>query len=357
MNNRATKSHAKSAVLAAALATGTIGFAHAADMPVKAVPAVPFFLVNDNSISFTYFPNATDPGVIARTNRYEVDLTHFDVWRYGTNLAIINFQQYGNNDPTLGNTTGTYGERESNMVLDSTLGFNEITNSKLFSNFLLKDISFEAFGFFVVADNFLAANTTQLAPGLQFALNLPGTVNLSVLAQKEFGNNSFDACGSGAATVGGSAALNLCNPATLSFSGDRNFEWTWKLALHVSEPLTFLPWPLTWGSSISVTGPKGTGISAANLAATCFGGGGVATAACLAGAETKTEVFSENRLTLDASKMFWGKQGIWDMYGGYRYWYNKFGTDHTLSGFNSPALGGDSSIESSAFVGTTYHFK
>ena len=64
MNNRGTKSHAKSVALAAVLAVGTMGYAHAADMPVKAPPpAPPFFFVNDTSVSFTYFPNATDPGV------------------------------------------------------------------------------------------------------------------------------------------------------------------------------------------------------------------------------------------------------------------------------------------------------
>ena len=45
--------------------------------------------------------------------------------------------------------------------------------------------------------------------------------------------------------------------------------------------------------------------------------------------ETKTEVFEDTRLSLDASKVFWGKPGIWDIYGGYRYWYNKFGTNHS----------------------------
>jgi len=51
---------------------------------------------------------------------------------------------------------------------------------------------------------------------------------------------------------------------------------------------------------------------------------------------------------------------------GWRYWYNKFGTDH-----NAPAFGGcgactvpgtafgapGTSIESTLYLGTTYHFK
>jgi hypothetical protein len=71
--------------------------------------------------------------------------------------------------------------------------------------------------------------------------------------------------------------------------------------------------------------------------------------------ETKVEVFEDTRLSLDASKVFWGKPGIWDVYGGYRYWYNKFGTNHSAPLFALIAPG--TSIESTAYVGTTYHFK
>jgi hypothetical protein len=34
--------------------------------------------------------------------------------------------------------------------------------------------------------------------------------------------------------------------------------------------------------------------------------------------ETKTEVFSENRLVLDVGKMYWGKAGLWEGFVGYR---------------------------------------
>ena len=59
-------SGAKSAVLAAAVSVAAIGYVNAADMPLKAPPpppAPPFFIVNDTSVSFTYYSNSTDPGV------------------------------------------------------------------------------------------------------------------------------------------------------------------------------------------------------------------------------------------------------------------------------------------------------
>ena len=84
----------------------------------------------------------------------------------------------------------------------------------------------------------------------------------------------------------------------------------------------------------------------------CFPGGNNPHNQC--SAETKTEVFSENRLVLDVGKMYWGKAGLLEGFVGYRYWYNKFGTDHNAGVFT--VLAPNTSIESTAFFGTTYHF-
>jgi hypothetical protein len=366
MSNRATKSHAKSVALAAALAAGTIGFAHAADMPVKAVPAVPFFFVNDTSVSFTYFPDATDPGVSGssatvpggvagegnKIARYLFSFDHFDVWQYGTNLIHGEFDQYGNQDPNQG-IPGSDGAREFFGFWTGTLGFNELSGTKAFSTLVTKDVSLMLNLTGGVENNFLSEETTQVAPGIQFTLNLPGVVNVGITAYKEFTHNSFDACGPGGfGVVNGPApniGANTCAGGVGAFDGDRYFEWTWKLFSFVSEPIPGTP--VTFVNILNVTGPKGTGISTANcLAIGCFGAVGG-----FNNNETKTEVFEDARLSLDTSKVFWGKPGIWDSYVGYRYWYNKFGTDHTAALFATVAPG--TSIESTAYVGTTYHFK
>ena len=57
---------------------------------------------------------------------------------------------------------------------------------------------------------------------------------------------------------------------------------------------------------------------------------------------------------LDVGKMYWSKPGLWEGFVGYRYWYNKFGTDHNAAIFS--VLAPNTSIESTAFFGTTYHF-
>src|ERR1700760_2996338 len=175
------------ATLAAVAFAACGSLAHAADMPVKAAPvATPFFLVNDNSVSFTYFPGSTDPGIYGASSnaRYQFALTHFDVNRWGTNFIDFNFQQYGKKDPVV-SMYGAQGSEEADALVRNTLSGNAFLGKGFFSNYITKDISLAYGGLFVVVDNLLAPQTHQYDIGLQFTLNLPGTVNLSAHAQKE----------------------------------------------------------------------------------------------------------------------------------------------------------------------------
>jgi hypothetical protein len=366
------RSKAKAFGLAAAVALLMGGHAGAADLPTKAPPPAPekpFYIVNDTSVSFTWYPNATDPGVSGGANsvpggiigernsfnKYTASLTHFDVWQYGTNFINADFIMSDGRDP-IGGIAQAKGATEVYALARSTLGFNELTHSKMFSSPLFKNISFEWGGDGNTENNQLEPSVRKIDVGLQFQLNLPGTVNFAALFQKEWNHNSFWACG--AATTGVACAV----PAFGSFDGDRDFRWVPHLELNVIEPLTFTQLPLTWINFTGVNFPKGTGISQANL---CAIGGCLATSgpfngtnfftANNASAFTKTEVFEDNRLTLDLSKLYMGKAGIWDGYVGYKYWYNKFGTDHNAALFSQVAPG--TSIEKTAYVGTTYHFK
>jgi hypothetical protein len=353
-----------------ALAMTVVGSASAADMPVKSPAPVPFFLVNDTSIGFIWYPNSTDPGVSGGSNvvpggvfgqgntfsRYQARMDHFDVWEYGTNLLHVELDQYGGQDPSLG-IPGAQGSRELFSFGYATLGFNELSHSKTFNNVLTKDISLFYGGAWGVQDDFLDSHTTQGVVGLQATVNLPGVVTVALTAYKEYTRNEFDGCGPGGfGVVNGPApniGANTCAGGIASFSGDRDYQWTWKVFTFVSEPLTFLPpsMPITFVNIANITGPRGTGISAANcLAVGCFGPLGA-----FNNNETKTEVFEDMRLSLDTSKVFWGKPGIWDSFVGYRYWYNKFGTNHDAPLFAQAAPG--TSVESTVYVGTTYHFK
>jgi len=374
------KSISKTIAFAALVAAAAGGSALASDLPMKAPPppkAVPFFFVNDTSVSFTWYFNSTDPGVAGSSNsvpggvqgqrntfyRASGSLDHFDVWEYGTNLIHIEINQYGPEDPIQGEP-GAAGSREMFAFSRSTLGFNELTHSKMFSNALVNDIGFEFGANAGVQNDFLAEQTTVGVVGLNFDLAIPkvlGTMLVGVLADKEYTHNEFNSCGPAAVGV----AAGACNVAGAAFSGDRDFDWTWRLEAFNSIPLGGILG--SWADSahiiniLNVIGPKGTGISTANCNAVGFGGvcnapnPFVMGASAFSNNETKTEVFEDARLTFDTSKLFWGKPGIWDTYVGYRYWYNKFGTNHNAPLFALVAPG--TSIESTAYVGTTYHFK
>ena len=146
--------------LAALFAGSAGGFAYAADMPVKAVPPpkpVPFFFVNDTSVSATWystrptraFPAAATsflvafPGEKNTFYRAQGSVDHFDVWEYGTNLIHLELDQYGKRDPILGEP-GAVGSREFFGFTRSTIGFNEITHSKAFDTFLTNDVGSRA---------------------------------------------------------------------------------------------------------------------------------------------------------------------------------------------------------------------
>jgi hypothetical protein len=370
------KLNAKSVALAALVSVSAGGFALAADMPIKAPPppkAVPFFFVNDTSVSGTWFFNATDPGVsgsagtvpggVAGTEstiyRAQGSVDHFDVWEYGTNLIHLELDQYGKNDPIQGQP-GASGSREFFGFTRSTLGFNELTHSKMFTTPFTNDVGFVG-GFTAgTQNNYLTEETTQYVVGVNLDLAIPkplGIMLFSVMAYKEFTHNEFDACGPGGFGVASAGAVGACTGGG-AFGGNRDFEWTWRLEAFNSVPLGGLLG--SWADAahiiniLNVTGPKGTGLSTANCAAIgCAGTIGPGDAFGIN--ETKTEVFEDARLSLDTSKIFWGKPGIWDTYVGYRYWFNKFGTNHNdwLFATNAPGT----SIESTAYVGATYHFK
>ena len=211
------------------------------------------------------------------------------------------------------------------------MGFNELSGTKVFSTFLTKDVSFMLNLTGGVQNDFLAEETTQIAPGIQFALNLPGTVNVGITAYKEWSYNTFDACGPAGfgvakplAYVGGACARRV---AAVHFSGNRELRVDLEtLHLHFR---ALLPAGTAGhlGQHSQRHRPQGhrhfgreRGRDLRRLLRLL--------PSAFANAETKTEVFEDTRLSLDASKVFWGKPGIWDTYVGYRYWYNKFGTDH-----------------------------
>src|SRR5215472_6271978 len=146
----------KTAIAAAALAFAALastGLARAADLPVKAVKKaadLPFFLLIDDRVTFSWMPKGTDPGVFSTrpngsingtTAKQVYSFTHFDIWQYGTNFFTISMFKSDHNDPanpcfnnaagqivssTSGLLASCAGATEIYGLFRSTVGWNQL---------------------------------------------------------------------------------------------------------------------------------------------------------------------------------------------------------------------------------------
>ena len=289
----------KSLLAAAAVSFATAGLA--ADLPSKkapaqAVAAAPMFFVNDNSLSYSYQFDATDPGVKGKFGKNVFTFTHFDVWAMGTNFFNVDLLKSPTADPTNG---GGSGATEIYGLFRSTLGLNQVLGSKSFSMGPLSNVSLEVGADANSENNALAPAKKSFVAGLEFSFDLPykGFFNLSPLFYKESNHNYF---------------LTLNTPAVPG--GTTNFNGTWAVESVYSLPLAFLPEavPLTFRGRAAFYGPKGTGSSL--IPSTTAN-------------KTVTEFNSEQRLTLDIGKMAFGssRAGLVNGFVAYRYWNHKFG--------------------------------
>lgn len=320
--------------------------ASAADMPVKAAKQAiadsPFFLVNDNRVTYSYIPDGTDPGV-GKTAKQVYSFTHFDAWAYGTNFFTVSMFKSDHRDPAnpcpvFG--TGCTGATEIYGLARSTFGWNEIFNTKAFTIGPLRNIFFEIGADAGTMNNFLAPAKRDVVAGLQFAFDLPykGYFNVAPMYYKEIAHSAFSQCGFVASppAIPGVGCLS---------DGAVTYKGTWALETNYSMDLGFLPaWlPLSVSGRAGWYGEKG--LEAAPLPSPARG------------TKTAVEFNSEPiRLTLDASKAFGGDKyaHLVDVWVAYRYWQNKFGLDHRDSAICTSAPG--SCTESSVYSGITVKF-
>src|SRR3954470_11290131 len=365
----------RNAIAGAALSLATLvsaGFACAADIAVKAVtPAAdrPFFLVNDNRVTFSYIFTAAQPGMFsvnpdgtinARTAKQAYSFTHCDLWAYGTNFFNVSLFKSDHNDPAApcinAGISSTFapascaGASEIYGLFRSTLGWNELFNTKTFTIGPLHNVSFEVGMDANTEDRFFGAAKRAVVAGLQFAFDLPykGYFNVAPLVYWEFSNhNAFAQCNSGfSGPVPGVSCLA---------DGNTSFKPTWALETNYYMDLGFLPEQYQFFSISGRAGwygRKGTDTEplAFNPANGVF--------------NTAVEFNSEPiRLTFDASKAVWGAKytHFVDVWVAYRYWQNKFGLDHNRAVACTAVVGGatvsnGSCTESSLYSGITVKF-
>src|SRR5271168_1521090 len=122
-------SYRNKVIAAALLSLSTLApasFASAADLPVKAVKPVadlPFFLLIDDRVTYSYMFTGTDPGAYSpnksgtgwngNTAKQVYSFTHFDIWGYGTNFFTISMFKSDHNDPA--NPCTNAGGFQSNL--------------------------------------------------------------------------------------------------------------------------------------------------------------------------------------------------------------------------------------------------
>jgi hypothetical protein len=349
------------------------GYASAADLPVKAkaAPDLPWFILIDNRVTFSYIFTASQPGMFsvnpngtvnAKTAKQVYSFTHFDIWQYGQNFFTISLYKSDHNDPaapcinagissaflpaTCAGATEIYG------LFRSTFGFNQIFNTKAFTMGPLQNVSFEVGMDANTENRFFGAAKRDVVAGLQFEFALPykGYVNVSPLMYYEFANhNSFAQCNSGfSGPVPGVTCLA---------NGNTSYKPTWAVEVNYYMDLGFLPENMQYFSISGRAGWYGKkGSDTEPLPALGAVNGAFPTA---------IELNSEPiRLTFDASKAIWGPK--WshyvDVWVAYRYWQNKFGLDHNApSAACSATIGGvtrpsGACTESSLYSGITVKF-
>ncbi|MBB4262802.1 MULTISPECIES: hypothetical protein [unclassified Bradyrhizobium] len=296
---------------------GPIGFANAADWPdkpVKAVPVVdaPFFTVNDNRLTYAYLFEANTP--LAPGGKNVAAFTHFDAWAYGTNSfnGLLAKNQQGDvaSSCRLPNQ-GCGGSLEFHGFLRSTLGFNQVFDTKAFSAGPLQNVSLAVGGGVQFKNTFSAINRNSITAGLQFDFALPykGYFNITPQMYKAWQYS------------GSYAAISFAPAFPGAPNGWLDFDPTWSVFMSYYMPLGFLPEsiPLSVSGNFTIIGPMGRGAKP-----------GVLPAALIA--PTITEYNGEPvRLTLDASKVLWGPKysHFVDVWVAYKYWRNLLGLDDT----------------------------
>jgi hypothetical protein len=141
------------------------------------------------------------------------------------------------------------GYREIHGLFRSTLGWNQIFNTKAFSVGPLTNIEFIVGGDFNTDNTTEASRKRDLVGGLQFDFQTPykGTLNVGVMAYQEWQHDGF-------------ASTFAFTPPVLPYpnpSGNVRFNPTWDIEINYTQPLGNTPF--TFRSLAVVHGQKGCG--------------------------------------------------------------------------------------------------
>jgi hypothetical protein len=306
-------------LLGAALAAAFASQAGAADLAAKkkaaAAPApAPYFLFADTSISYRFETRANEPGSSDNVQKQVVSLTHFDVTKWGTNFVNVDVLKSNHFDAAKNSGHGAY---EVYGLYRGTLSGNYIAGGKTFAlGGIVKDVSLAFGGDANTKNTTFAPRKKLIVGGLQVDFDVPGVLNVAVLAGKEWNHCGLDSTFPAGVRCAGAAGLTQ-NP---------EFKTNAHIEVNYMQPLAFTGLQLKFSGFTNFVTPKGKDGS---------------------GTQTKLEILSDNRLTLDLGKVVGYKANMVDAFVGYRHWNNKFGNDSKIV---------KGSIENQIYLGTAVHF-
>ena len=282
-----------------------------------------FFLFSDTQLSYWHQFTSSDPSLSYPAAKEVVTVTHVDAWKYGSNYINIDFLKSDNKDPAapwggpaypIPNGGAGDGAFEIYGLYRGTLSFNELSNSVAFNVGPVKDVALYFGGDLNTKNTTFAPMTRKVVIGLQAALDVPGYLNVSANFAKEWNHN-------------GIVPLLGFPPGMSEYV---NFNGTALFEIQYMQPLAFTGVPMKFSGFTNVTLPKG---------ADGFGN------------QTITELLTDNRLTLDLGKLVSNKTNTFDLFVGYRFWLNKFGTNPNPAG--SAYVTG--TTDSTLYLGISWH--
>jgi hypothetical protein len=246
---------------------------------------------SDNSIGLRYGASFKEPGIASKSQKDGVDIhkeilnvSHFDVWNYGSNFINIDFLFSDGRDPANNSTSQgaveVYGVYRGQLSPDKLFGID--TKIGPFSS-----INFELGADFNTKNTTFAPEKKLIVVGPNFSVAMPaGFLNIGVHLAHEWNYNGIVR-------------------KAVDFAPTAEFEIVW------SYPLAFTGLPLDFKGFANVVLPKGKD---------GFGN------------QTATEILARPQLSLDLGGMMFGKKHVPDLYFAVEYWWNKFGNDHSRYG-------------------------
>ena len=248
-------------------------------LALAATPARAELQWSDNSFRYWYgsaFREPANPNNVAKS---VVTFTHVDGYKWGGNFLNLNLLYSSLKDPVKG--VSSEGAAEVYAIYRHTLSLNKVTSSKSFAFGPVRDLGIVAGVDANTKNHGFTARKIMPTAGLSLAFDVPGFLNVDLLANKEWGVNS----------------VPVAAHKSVSFDPTLMVAAAWGIPVYG---------PVAFEGFGYVNLPKGKdGFNN----------------------DTKTEVQLHPKLMVDVGTL-WGSKG-YQLGVGYQYWLNKFGNDHS----------------------------